>query len=319
MGALVGSVAVLLLAHAIDAASVSNYSPELSEVKLYFYSPLLHVEQDVESFEPPPQIDLRRQLKVVIHGWLANRNHFSILPIQSAYLEQDAHNLLIADWMDVAFLLYPTSRDLVLPVANRIGTILSRFMERVGIDHSQVHVIGHSLGAHIAGNVGRYFGGMLSRVTALDPAGPLFELDSPDAVGPDTAQFVDVIHTDPLLLGDNNVRGHADFFTNSGQDPQPGCALLDLVTLHTCSHLRATGFFAESILQPRNFIACACSREEIVRMDTLCLPDMQETSLRECVPMGEPLERSVRGTFFVRTASESPYGLGTHAMSGPSI
>uniref|UniRef100_A0A182JT06 Lipase domain-containing protein n=1 Tax=Anopheles christyi TaxID=43041 RepID=A0A182JT06_9DIPT len=271
---------------------------------------------DVESFEPPPELDLGRQLKVLIHGWNADRNHVSILPIRTAYLVQDAQNLLVADWSPVAVLLYPTARDLVLPVANRLGSILARFIKRVGIDPSQVHIIGHSLGAHIAGNVGRHMDGKLRRVTALDPAGPLFALDSKDAVGPDNAQFVDVIHTDGLTLGENVVRGNADFFPNSGTPPQPGCETLDVFTLHSCSHARSTGFFAESILLPYSFISCACSREEISRKDDICLPDVRETSLRECVPMGEALGPSARGTFFTRTSRVPPFGLGNHTMGG---
>uniref|UniRef100_A0A182PBB4 Lipase domain-containing protein n=1 Tax=Anopheles epiroticus TaxID=199890 RepID=A0A182PBB4_9DIPT len=285
-------------------------------------------EKDVESFEPPPQLDLRRQLKVLIHGWNADRNHVSILPIRTAYLVQDAHNLLVADWSPAAVLLYPTARALVLPVGNRLGDILGRFMKRVGIDPGQVHVIGHSLGAHIAGNLGRSLDGKVRRVTALDPAGPLFALDSKDAVGPDTAQFVDVIHTDGLMLGENIVRGHADFFPNSGTPPQPGCETLDVFTLrtvsrtsgtHSCSHARSTGFFAESIPLPNSFIACACSREEISRQDSICLPDVRNTSLRECVAMGESLGASARGTFFTRTSRVPPFGLGYHTASGSSI
>ncbi|XP_049295099.1 endothelial lipase [Anopheles funestus] len=315
MGALVGSVFVLLFALTIDTTTVSNYDPELSEVKLYFFSPWLKYERDVETFEAPPQFDPRRQLKVLIHGWNADRNHISMLPIRTAYLVQDAHNLLVADWSHVAYLLYPTARDLAVPVANRIGSMLVRFIERLAIDHSQVHVIGHSLGAHIAGSVGRYCGGKLSRVTALDPAGPLFELESKDAVGPDVAGFVDVIHTDGLMLGEDIIRGHADFFPNSGLPPQPGCEILDIVTLHACSHWRATGFFAESIPLPGSFIACACSREEISRKDAICLPDVRDTSLRECVTMGEALDRSARGTFFTRTSRAPPFGLGNHTAS----
>uniref|UniRef100_A0A182XJG6 Lipase domain-containing protein n=1 Tax=Anopheles quadriannulatus TaxID=34691 RepID=A0A182XJG6_ANOQN len=283
---------------------------------------------DVESFVPPPQLDLRRQLKVLIHGWNADRHHVSILPIRTAYLVQDAHNLLVADWSPVAVLHYPTARDLVLPVGNHLGSILARFMKRLGIEPSQVHVIGHSLGAHIAGNVGRYLGGKVRRVTALDPAGPLFALDSKDAVGPDTAQFVDVIHTDGMTLGENIVRGHADFFPNGGTPPQPGCETLDVFTLRTvsrtsgtnsCSHARSTGFFAESIPLPNSFVACACSRDEISRQADICLPDVRDTSSRECVAMGEALELSARGTFFTRTSRVPPFGLGNHTMSASSI
>ncbi|XP_035906833.1 pancreatic triacylglycerol lipase-like [Anopheles stephensi] len=316
---LVGVGFVLLFAVTIDTSADSIYDKELESVKLYFYSPSFKHEQEVESFEPSPEIDLSRQLKVLIHGWNADRNHISIAPIRTAYLVQDAHNLLVADWSDIAYRLYPTARDLVLPISKRIGSSLSRFVQRMGIQHGQVHVIGHSLGAHIAGNVGRYFDGKLARVTALDPAGPLYKFESKDAVGPDTAQFVDVIHTDGLTLGEDVVRGHADFFPNSGLPPQPGCETLDILTLHGCSHFRSTGFFAESIQLPNNFIACACSREEILRMDEICLPDVRDASLRECVPMGEALQPSARGTFFVRTSRVPPYGLGYHANSGTRI
>ncbi|XP_050072700.1 pancreatic triacylglycerol lipase-like [Anopheles maculipalpis] len=311
---------VLLFALAINTSAVLNYDKELQEVKVYFFSPSLKHEEAVESFEPSPEIDLRRQLKVLIHGWNADRNHVSISPIRTAYLVQDAHNLLVVDWSKVAYLSYPTARRLVLPISNIIGNSLAKFIQRVGIEHSQVHVIGHSLGAHIAGNVGRYFKGELSRVTALDPAGPLFEFESNDAVGPDVAQFVDVIHTDGLTLGEDIVRGHVDFFPNGGIAPQPGCEVLDIVTLHGCSHFRAPAFFAESIQLPNNFIACACSREEIYRKDEICLPDVRETSLRECVAMGESLDPGVRGTFYVRTSRVPPYGLGQHTKSSePSV
>uniref|UniRef100_A0A182N1V2 Lipase domain-containing protein n=1 Tax=Anopheles dirus TaxID=7168 RepID=A0A182N1V2_9DIPT len=300
---------------------------------------------NVETFVPPAEIDLHRQLKVLIHGWNADRHHISITPIRTAYLVQDAHNLVVVDWSPVATLLYPTARELVLPVGNRIGSIVAHFVGRLGIDNKQVHVIGHSLGAHIAGVVGRFFGGKLARVTALDPAGPLFEQDSMDAVGPDAAHFVDVIHTDGLTLGENVVRGHADFFPNSGLPPQPGCETLDVITLRkvsarirysvtsrgitirfafgpftdSCSHARSTGFFAESIALPSNFVACACSREEIARQDDICLPDVRESSMRECVLMGESLPSSARGTFYIRTSRVPPFGLGYHAKSGPAF
>uniref|UniRef100_A0A182Q7B6 Lipase domain-containing protein n=1 Tax=Anopheles farauti TaxID=69004 RepID=A0A182Q7B6_9DIPT len=248
---------------------------------------------NVETVEASAEIDLHKQLKVLIHGWNADRNHPSILPIRTAYLVQDKHNLLVVDWSPVAQLPYPTARALALPVGNRIGSIMAHFVERLAIDYGQVHVIGHSLGAHMAGVVGRYFGGKLARVTALDPAGPLFEPDSVDAVGPDAARFVDAIHTDGLTLGENIVRGHADFFPNGGTPPQPGCEILDVITLriNSCSHARSTGFFAESIALPNNFVACACKREEIARQDDVCLPGAHTASYpRECVFMGEGLQ-----------------------------
>ena len=63
------------------------------------------------------------------------------------------------------------------------------------------HIIGHSLGAHIAGYTGEYIQQMteekIGRISGLDPAGPMFQ-DMPTFVrlDPSDAQFVDVIHTD---------------------------------------------------------------------------------------------------------------------------
>ena len=70
------------------------------------------------------------------------------------------------------------------------------------------HIIGHSLGAHIAGYTGEKLidleQGKLGRITALDPAQPLFQ-DMPEFVrlDPGDAEFVDVIHTDAksILVG----------------------------------------------------------------------------------------------------------------------
>uniref|UniRef100_A0AAG5DDW4 Lipase domain-containing protein n=1 Tax=Anopheles atroparvus TaxID=41427 RepID=A0AAG5DDW4_ANOAO len=222
---LLGYTALVLLVSSVAPTLVSKYDKELAEIKLYYYSPFLPTEIDVESADSIPDIVRTSQLKVIIHGWNAHRDHTATVPIRAAYLLQGDHTVLVADWANASSLLYPTARQLVLPVGYRIGGILSPFMQRHGIEYDQVHLVGHSLGAHIAGNVGRYFGGRLGRVTALDPAGPLFWQWSRDAVSSDVAQFVDAIHTDGHVLGEVVQRGHVDFYPNRGLPPQPGCEL----------------------------------------------------------------------------------------------
>lgn len=91
---------------------------------------------------------------------------------------------------------------------------------------SRIHVIGHSLGAHIAGFAGAQIKSpQLYRITGLDPALPNFQrFRDPDLrLDPSDAAFVDIIHTSGGTLGNYAPIGMADFYVNGGTPPQPGC------------------------------------------------------------------------------------------------
>uniref|UniRef100_A0A1B0DD81 Lipase domain-containing protein n=1 Tax=Phlebotomus papatasi TaxID=29031 RepID=A0A1B0DD81_PHLPP len=187
---------------------------QLHKVGIYFYSPYLKNETRIHPEDPLPiGFNNSLPLKVVIHGWMGNKNHITIDPVKNAYLALSCCNVITVNWEDGARQNYDVSRYMVDIVGRR-----------------NIHVLGHSLGAHIAGNIGKYFNGTISRITALDPAGPLFRMNSTDACNRTDAAFVDVIHTDVGVLGEKNRRGHVDFYPNRGFPPQPGCYLLDILT-----------------------------------------------------------------------------------------
>lgn len=96
--------------------------------------------------------------------------------------------------------------------------------------------IGHSLGAHVAGNAGAFSkSGRLGRVTGLDPALPgVHMLTTEDnRLDPNDATFVDVVHSCGGILGFLQPLGHVDFYPNAGTAVQPGCCCVTEITGHS--------------------------------------------------------------------------------------
>lgn len=87
------------------------------------------------------------------------------------------------------------------------------------IELDRIHLIGHSLGAHICGEAGRTYtsltGESLTRITGLDPARPCFnEGEQLSGLERGDAEFVDVIHSNPGILGTRDSIGDVDFYPN---------------------------------------------------------------------------------------------------------
>ena len=85
-----------------------------------------------------------------------------------------------------------------------------------------IHCIGHSIGAHVCGLLGKIINAelkvKLTRITGLDPAGPCFKnvakyyrLDKTDA------DYVDVIHTSSVL-GIYLPIGHSNYYVDIDLD-----------------------------------------------------------------------------------------------------
>ncbi|KAK3594257.1 hypothetical protein CHS0354_020439 [Potamilus streckersoni] len=193
-----------------------------------------------------------------------------------------------------------------------VGTLLAIFMKilyrvSIGNYNEKIHLIGHGLGAHVAGYAGERIS-MVGRITGLDPAGPLFEgkdprvrLDYTDAL------YVDVIHTDGTGFGMLSPVGHVDFYPNLGLN-QPECKesipglLFKLINGEikemkngiSCSHMRALLLFTESINTKCRFFSIP--NENDVECDTVC------SEMGYDAPRSDP-----RGNRFLRTASSEPF------------
>ena len=52
-------------------------------------------------------------------------------------------------------------------VAKQLRLLLQRLMREAGLKLKDVHLIGHSLGAHTSGDTGRQMGGQIGRITGI--------------------------------------------------------------------------------------------------------------------------------------------------------
>ncbi|XP_047029092.1 pancreatic triacylglycerol lipase [Helicoverpa armigera] len=180
---------------------------------------------------------------VVAHGWLSNQNTNINPTIRDAYLNKAETNVIILDWRRLALSDYATAARGVPAVGRGLGQFLAFLNSVTGQAFTSMHLVGFSLGAHLVGNAGRELGGRAARVTALDPAGPLWNYNS-NRVNPRDGVYVEAIHTDGGYtiggLGIGSNVANADFYPNGGIS-QPGCLT------NLCNHNRAWELFAATV------------------------------------------------------------------------
>ncbi|XP_072461230.1 endothelial lipase isoform X1 [Notamacropus eugenii] len=211
----------------------------------------------------------------IIHGWTMSgmfENWLFKLVSALQMREQDA-NVVVVDWLPLAHQLYTDAVNNTREVGSKIAKMLDWLQEKEHFSLENVHLIGYSLGAHVAGYAGNFVQGTVGRITGLDPAGPMFEgTDIHQRLSPDDAYFVDVLHTYTrsfgLSIGIQMPVGHIDVYPNGG-DYQPGCGLNDVLgsiaygtitEVVKCEHERAVHLFVDSLVnQDKQSFAFQCT------------------------------------------------------------
>ncbi|XP_021957052.1 endothelial lipase isoform X2 [Folsomia candida] len=231
----------------------------------------------------------------MIHGFYGHRNkHFPKL-VKDAYLDTTpcAKNYIVVDWSRLSRpghtdLIEPLVYPVVYPaivvrnvptVSKGISEFLQFLVDSGQTEWSQVHIVGHSLGAHISGYVGDIVqdnndGEKVGRITGLDPAGPFFDPTNRYPVmqrnlRKTDAAWVDVYHTSMGMKGDSMVDGHVDFYPNGGR-AQPGCPQdeplapvnpFDPFSKGSCSHEFVVDIYAATIR--KNIESCKCDPNKL--------------------------------------------------------
>lgn len=269
-------------------------------------------------------------VKLIIHGFGSGGRRPWVTDMVYKLLDYENVNVIVVDWEKGATLPnYVQAAGNTRLVGHKIASLIRAINARHGLTASSYHLIGFSLGAHVAGFAGMEIRNSTSishhwiqRITGLDPASPLFEgYEADDRLDPSDAQFVDVIHSngDGVLrggFGSLQPMGHVDFYPNGGR-VQVGCnsvllsALSDIIYgkwQSLCNHRRALNFFMDSFESFDN--KCKFRSFNCDSYESYLKGDCFDCGLNEekCSYMGYLANYSKgRGKMYLTTHEEAPF------------
>ncbi|KAK5643221.1 hypothetical protein RI129_007066 [Pyrocoelia pectoralis] len=267
--------------------------------------------QEINNFTISKMSGFNRTLytKILIHGYTQSYKNEILLKMKDGkwrisststifivkilvYVKTKILNVIMVNWENLST---PFCYPIVADYTNFVGQLTGYLMAK--LPPEKTHVIGFSLGAHVAGIGAQMQSSKVLRITGLDPAGPMFlNTKEKQRLDKSSALNVDIIHTS--MAGVSSPFGHADFYVNGGK-AQPNCSSTDVA----CSHRRSMELYLESITSNVGFKAVEC--------DSIRNFENNRCTNNTFTPMGEPwLSRgALRGTFYVRTNPVEPYAL----------
>ncbi|XP_047508860.1 vitellogenin-3-like isoform X1 [Pieris napi] len=295
---------IFLMLYQVEAASLWCYGSE-------DYHTITPLTSPLGLLDSPFNVNLRTVIFTFgFNGKVNEKETLAIVDAYMKYKKDNPINFILLEWEKEAasdtvgyIIQYSTTG---IHNAKKIGCLLGDALMELsehGLDLDKVHLIGHSLGAHLVGHAGKRTqqkGTQLPRITGLDPAGPLFTDPINLVVGLEStdAFFVDVLHTNPQRLGTSDSIGDVDIWANCDLEYQPGCS----ESKDSCSHVQAAIYFAESVNYPSSLPAVSAeschdwSNGDYNKSDILYL--------------GITYNSKAKGDFFLRTNLKSPFGKG---------
>ena len=274
-----------------------------------------------------------RKTVIIVHGFLSRGQEPWISSMEKSFLQWGDVNVVVVDWSSGGntWNYYKAAVNTEV-----VGYQISRFLEHIENATStesnwgSLHLVGHSLGAHICGYAAkelkkRQSKWKIERITGLDPAQPCFKnADSTVKLHKSDAPFVDIIHTNGRLLSDIGLGlpepiGHVDFYPNGGKS-QPGCVEIDSsyfkylpipitdIKNSICSHGRSYIYLTESLMSDVKKNCTFWAHYWDLSFQSLNQIARESCNRNVCTEMGiNAINYSQRGTFFVATSDSVPF------------
>ncbi|KAJ8728389.1 hypothetical protein PYW08_016774 [Mythimna loreyi] len=256
-----------------------NLNLDVSKIDVYFYDfqnhvfRSFHVDKAAEGILALDNLNKANKFFMYVGGFKSNITKTSTELIRNAFRNIGNSYLIIPDHKaythanDGYRASYERSVKHVPSIGKKLAVMLAG-LKAGGISPKTIHCIGHSLGSQILGHVGENFikltGQKISRITALDPAGPCFDKQS-EHVRSGLADYVEVFHCNGRVLGSEKAFGDVDFFANNGK-VQPECgdpsslSPLKAFEKSKCSHKKCVKMWTETVLHRDWYPAYNCEQ-----------------------------------------------------------
>ncbi|KAJ8729866.1 hypothetical protein PYW07_016904 [Mythimna separata] len=256
-----------------------NMNLDVSKIDVYFYDfqnhvyRSFHVDKAAQGILAIDNLNNANKFFVYVGGFKSNIQKKSTERIRNAFRDIGNSYLIIVDHSEYTHAndgdraSYERSVKHVPSIGKKLAQMLAG-LKAGGIPPKKIHCIGHSLGSQILGHVGENFikltSQKISRITALDPAGPCFDKKS-EHVRSGLADYVEVYHCNGRVLGSGKAFGDIDFFANNGKT-QPECGNPSSLSpskallVSKCSHKTCVMMWTATILHQDWYPAYNCEQ-----------------------------------------------------------
>jgi hypothetical protein len=141
--------------------------PEKIDVRFKLFTRTNPSGEPISNKNISSNFDQLRDTKIIVHGFLDPPTKKWIIDMKDALLEVDDLNVIVTDWSRGNGFPYTQSTANTQIVGIEIANLVNA-LKGSSSDLNKFHVIGHSLGSHIAGYAGARLNGKLGRITGLD-------------------------------------------------------------------------------------------------------------------------------------------------------
>ncbi|XP_075989748.1 lipase member H-A-like [Anticarsia gemmatalis] len=241
------SQAIIVLTIAIGAvlaAPEPRYDPDRQNVYHLFTRQNPTVSQPLlmgsEGLLGLTNYNAARRTVVLLHGWMDSSTAPFNTVLVPAFLSGEDLNVIVVDWSTGAGSInYFTAVTNTLASGLSVARFINWLNTVTGAVPAMYHIVGHHLGGHQAGIVGRNVRGDVGYITALDPAYTAWP-NNVNKFRATDGMYTEVIHTNVGVTGYIAPLGDVDFYPNGGSS-MPGC------NSQECDHSRSYFYFAESL------------------------------------------------------------------------